>query len=164
MLRITSFGIVSACTAIAFAPLASADPTRGNFVNVQISSPRMRCEVGADDDSGVPGVRGMGPNVVCQTAGFPQAPMNPAPYPGWPGDPLVLHQDQAVITGSGQFSWRTANLGSAPPGQPDNTVVNGQTYRFEGWTVVPTNEGVTFTNDVTGHGMLISSDYSVKPF
>ncbi|MGB9307564.1 MAG: hypothetical protein ACLPXZ_16335 [Mycobacterium sp.] len=106
----------------------------------------------------------MGPNVVCQTAGFPQAPMNPAPYPGWPGDPLVLHQDQAVITASGQFSWRTANLGSAPPGQPDTTVVNGQTYRLQGWTVVPTSEGVTFTDDATGHGMMISSDYSVKPF
>ena len=164
MLRIAWAICVSACTAVTFAPLAGADPTQGHFVNVQVSSPRMRCEVGSDDDPGVPGVPGMGPNVVCQTAGFPQAPMNPAPYPGWPGDPLVLHQDQAVITASGQFSWRTANLGSAPPGQPDTTVVNGQTYRLQGWTVVPTSEGVTFTDDATGHGMMISSDYSVKPF
>ena len=164
MLRIAAVSIVSTCTAIAFAPLASADPTQGNFVFVQISSPRMRCEVGSDDDSGVPGVPGMGPNVVCQTSGFAQAPMNPPPYPGWPGDPLVLHQDQAVITASGQFSWRTANLGLAPPGQPDTAAVNGQTYRIRGWTVAPTSEGVTFTDDATGHGMLIASDYSVKPF
>jgi hypothetical protein len=144
--------------------MASADPTRGNFVNVQTPSPPMRCEVGSDDDSGVPGVPGMGPNVVCQTAGFPQSPMNPAPYPGWPGDPLVLHQDQAIITASGQFTWRTANLGMAPPSQPDIVVVNEQTYHFVGWTVAPTGEGTTFTNDATGHGMFIASDYSVKPF
>jgi hypothetical protein len=90
--------------------------------------------------------------------------MNPAPYPGWPGDPLVLHQDQAIITASGQFTWRTANLGSAPPGQPDIAVMNGQTYHFQGWTIVPASEGITFTNDATGHGMFIGSDYSVKPF
>ncbi len=90
--------------------------------------------------------------------------MEPPPYPGWTGDPSVLHQDQAIITASGQFSWRTANLGLAPPGQPDTTMVDGQTYDLQGWTVAPTSNGVKFTNDATGHGMKIGSDYSVTPF
>lgn len=146
------------CAVVAFAPLVSADPALGHFVNVKTPSPAMRCEVGSDDTDGG------GPNVVCQTAGFPQSPLNPIPYPGWQGDPSVLHQDQAIITASGQFSWRTANLGMAPPGQPDTTLVNGQTYHFQGWTIAPTSDGTTFTNDATGHGMAIDSDYNVKPF
>jgi hypothetical protein len=158
---ITKIGWASAgviCAAVAFAPPASADPSLGHFVNVKTLSPPMRCEVGSDDSDGA------GPNVVCQTAGFPQAPMDPAPYPGWPGDPSVLHQDQAIITASGRFTWRTANLGLAPPGQPDITLANGQTYQFQGWTIVPTDTGTTFTNDTTGHGMVIDSDYNVNPF
>ncbi len=75
-----------------------------------------------------------------------------------------MHQDQAIITASGQFSWRTANLGLAPPGQPDVILVKGTTYHFEGWTILPVGGGITFTNDVTGHGMSIDTDYNVKPF
>jgi hypothetical protein len=158
MKKVALTATVTLCATVVFAPITSADPTAGNFVNVKTPSPSMRCEVGSDDSDGA------GPNVVCQTAGFPQAPMDPVPAPGWRGDPSVLHQDQAIITGSGQFSWRTANLGMAPPGQPDIVLVEGTTYRFEGWTIVPTGDGTTFTNDVTGHGMSIDSDYNVKPF
>lgn len=149
---------VTAWLAIAFCPWAGADPTPDHYVNVKTSSPPMRCQVSSDDGDG------RGPTVVCQTAGFPQSPMNPAPYPGWPGDPLVLHQDQAIISASGQFDWRTANLGLAPPGQPDTTIANGQTYDFQGWTIVATSDGTRFTNDATGHGMFIAGDYSVKTF
>jgi hypothetical protein len=106
----------------------------------------------------------MGPNVVCQTGGFPQAPMDPIPYPGWQGDPAVLPRNQAIITTSSQFNWRTANLGIAPPGQPDTALVDGQTYNFQGWTIASTSDGTTFTNDATGHGMVIGSDYNVNPF
>ena len=108
-------GVLIACTAVVSVPQARSDPTAGHFVNVTTPSPPMRCAVGSDDRDGT------GPTVVCRTAGFPQAPMNPIPYPGWRGDPLVLHQNQAMINDSGQFSWRTANLGLAPPGQPDVT-------------------------------------------
>lgn len=90
--------------------------------------------------------------------------MDPIPYPGWTGDPAVSHRDQATITASGQFSWSTANLGMARPGQPDTSLMVGQTYHFQGWTIVVTSDGITFTNDATGHGMLIGSDYNVKPF
>ncbi len=164
MKRMAMVTALTACTAAVFAPLATADPSPGHFVNLKIPAPPMRCEVGSDDDSAVPGIPGLGPNVVCQTAGFPQAPTNPPPYPGWQGDPSVLHQNQAIITASGHFLWRTANLGSAPPGQADITLVNGQTYHFQGWTITPTNDGVTFTNDATGRGMFIGGDYRVNSF
>jgi hypothetical protein len=90
--------------------------------------------------------------------------MNPPPYPGWNGDPSVLHQNQAIVDDLGQFSWRTANLGLPPPGQPDVVLAADQTYHLQGWTISPTTDGVTFTNDHTGHGMAIGSDYNVRPF
>lgn len=164
MRRMALVSASTACAAVIFVRTAIADPTLGSFVNLRIPTPPMRCEVGSDDDPAVPGVSGVGPNVVCQTAGFPQAPMNPPPYAGWKGDPLALHQNQAIITASGQFSWRTANLGSAPADQPDTALVAGQTYHFEGWTIIPTNNDVRFANDATGHGMFIGSDYRVNPF
>jgi hypothetical protein len=158
MEKIISAVTVTICAAVTFASPSSADPTSGHFVDVITPTPSMRCEVGSDDSDGV------GPNIVCQTAGFPQAPMDLAPPPGWRGDPLVFHQDQAIITAAGQFSWRTANLGMAPPGQPDVTMAEGTTYHFEGWTIVPTGDGTTFTNDTTSHGMSIDRDYNVKPY
>jgi hypothetical protein len=146
------------CAALNFVPLASADPDPGHVVTVTTPVPPMRCAVDSDDGDQ------RGPAVVCQAAGFPQAPMDPVPYPGWHGDPSVLHQDQAMITASGQFFWRTANLGEALPGRPDVVLVNGETYHFEGWTISPAGDRSTFTNDATGHGMMISSGYTVKPF
>lgn len=156
MRRVASLCAGIICAAGAFTPLASADPAAGHFVNVRAASPPMRCQVGSDHRDGG------GPAVVCQAAGFPQAPMDQAPSPGWHGDPSVLHKDQAVVTASGQFSWRTANLGLAPPGQPDIVVAVGHTYHFQGWTIVPTSNGTTFTDDATGHGMTIDSGYNVK--
>ena len=143
------------CAAWAFATWSSVDPTVGHFVNVQVASP-MRCGVGSDNTAGG------GPAVVCQTAGFPQAQMEPKPSPGWHGHPSVLHRDQAIITATGQFSWRTANLGMAPLRQPDIVLGDGQSYQFHGWTIVPSCRGATFTNDVTRHGMTIDSGYNVK--
>ncbi|GAB3038604.1 hypothetical protein [Mycobacterium bourgelatii] len=153
-----SLAVEIICTSVAFAPLAGADPAPGQFVNVKAPSPPMRCQLSSDDSDGGD------PKVVCQTAGFPQAPMDPMPYPGWVGDPAVLHQNQAIITESGEFTWRTANLGLAPAGQPDTALAIGQTQHLQGWTVVATSDGTTFTNDATGHGMVIDSAYNVRPF
>lgn len=164
MRKMTVVAATTCCVAVVLAPTATSDPTVGNFVNVRTASPPMRCEVGSDDSSGVPGLPGMGPNVVCQTSGFPEAPMEAPPSPGWTGDPSVLHRDQAVITASGQFSWRTANLGMAPPGQPDVTLAVGQRYEFQGWTIDSTTGGTTFTDAATGHGMFIDRDYRVDAF
>jgi hypothetical protein len=158
MRKAASIGAGIACAASALMPVSQADPAPAHFVNVQTPSPPMRCQVSSDHSDEV------GPAVVCQTAGFADAPMDPAPSPGWHGDPSVLHRDQAIITATGHFSWRTANLGLAPPGQPDIVLVDGQTYHFQGWKLTPTGHTITFTDETTGHGMAVGRDYSVKPF
>jgi hypothetical protein len=102
----------------------------------------MLCELGSDDDS-----PGIGPNVVCQGS-FVQAPA---------GD------DQAVVTASGQFSYRTANIGVGYDHPPFDTLV-GQTYDIQGWTIVAGGDGIRFSHDDAGHGMVIGSDTTVNPF
>lgn len=56
------------CAAVAFAPLAAADPTAGHDAKVNTHTPPMLCEIGSDDAD-----PGIGPNVICQGS-FVQAP------------------------------------------------------------------------------------------
>lgn len=129
--------------ALALAPWASADPTAGHDAKVKVQTPSMLCEIGSDDAT--PGV---GPNVICQGR-FVQAS---------PDD------DQAFVTASGQFSYRSANIGVGYNHPPFDTLVPGQTYHIQGWTVVAGGDGIRFTNDGTGHGMFIRRDTTVNPF
>jgi hypothetical protein len=76
----------------------------------------------------------------------------------------MLHPDQAVVTASGQFNYRDANIGVGYSHPPFDTLVPGQTYHIQGWTITTRDGGIIFTNDGTGHGMTIDSDRSVKPF
>ncbi len=143
MRKIALAGAGIACATLAFSPLASADPTAGHDAKVNTQTPRMLCEIGSDDAD-----PGIGPNVTCQGS-FVQAPA---------GD------DQAFVTASGQFSYRSANIGIGYPHAPFDTLVSGQTYHIQGWTVAAGGDGTRFTNDGTGHGMFIGSDTTVKPF
>lgn len=128
--------------ALALAPLASADPTPGHDAKVNTHTPPMLCEIGSDDAT-----PGIGPNVICQ-GHFVQG---------------GAENDQAFVTASGQFSYRSANIGTGNH-PPLDTLVPGQTYHIQGWTVVAANDGIRFTNDGTGHGMFIGSDTTVNPF
>ncbi len=146
--------------ALVSAPPAGADPTVGHGAKVRTQTPPMLCEIGSDDAT-----PGIGPNVACQGS-FPQAPTeipNP-PWPGWKGDAATLRDNQAYVTASGQFSYRTAHIGVGSPHEPSYTLVPGQTYHIQGWTVATSDGGITFTNDGTGHGMSIVSDGTVNPF
>jgi hypothetical protein len=129
--------------ALIFAPLASADPTPGHDTKVNTQTPRMLCEIGSDDAD-----PGIGPNVICQGS-FVQASA---------GD------DQAFVTASGKFSYRSANIGIGYNHAPFDTLVPGQTYHIQGWTVIAGRSGVRFTNDATGHGMFIGDDTYIKSF
>lgn len=61
-------GLGIAAAAIAFVPLARADPTVGHDAKVNTQTPRMLCEIGSDDAD-----PGIGPNVICQRGdGFAQ--------------------------------------------------------------------------------------------
>jgi hypothetical protein len=130
-IALAALGIVE----LTFAPLASADPTAGHDAKVNTQTPPMLCQIGSDDADPA-----TGPNVVCQGS-FVQAPA---------GD------DQAFVTASGQFSYRSANIGIGYPHAPFDTLVPGQTYHIQGWTVSASGDGIRFTNDGTGHGMFVS--------
>jgi len=132
-----------AIVALACAAPASADPTPGHDAKVKTQTPPMLCEIGSDDDW--PGV---GPNVICQGS-FVQAS---------PDD------DQAYVTASGQFTYRSANIGVGYDHPPFDTLVVGQTYNIQGWTIVAGDDGIRLTNDGTGHGMFIAADTTVTPF
>jgi hypothetical protein len=125
------------------AATAGADPSLGHDAKLKTQTPPMLCEIGSDDDT-----PGIGPNVVCQGT-FAHAPPD---------------NDQAVVTASGQFSYRTANIGVGYDHPPFDTLVAGQTYYIQGWTAEAGGDGIRFTHDSTGHGMFIGSDTSVSPF
>jgi hypothetical protein len=135
--------LTSLCiAALTTAPPASADPTTGHDAKVNTQTPPMLCEIGSDDAD-----PGIGPNVICQGT-FAQAP----------GD------DQAFVTASGQFSYRSANIGVGYNHAPFDTLVPGQTYHIQGWTTVARDDGIRFTNDGTRHGMFVGSDTTVNSF
>ncbi|MGA8546835.1 MAG: hypothetical protein WB785_16460 [Mycobacterium sp.] len=138
-IALTGVGIV----ALACAAPASADPTLGHDAKVNTQTPPMLCEIGSDDAT-----PGIGPNVICQGS-FAQAA---------PDD------DQAYVTASGQFTYRSANIGVGYGHAPFDTLVAGQTYHIQGWTIVAGDEGIRFTQDDTGHGMFIAGDTTVNPF
>jgi hypothetical protein len=130
-------------TALACGPPATADPTPGHDAKVKTQTPSMLCEIGSDDDT-----PGIGPNVVCQGS-FAQAPAD---------------DDQAYVTASGQFTYRSANIGVGYDHPPFDTLVAGQTYDIQGWTIVAGGDGIGFTHDGTGHGMFVGGDTTVNPF
>jgi hypothetical protein len=66
----------------------------------------MLCEIGSDDAD-----PRIGPNVICQGS-FVQAPAD---------------DDQAFVTASGQFRYRSANIGIGYNHAPFDTLVPGQT-------------------------------------
>ena len=129
--------------ALACAPPATADPTPGHDPNVRAQTPAMLCEIGSDDAT-----PGIGPNVICQGS-FAQAPAD---------------DDQAYVTASGKFTYRSANIGVGYDPPPFDTLVVGQTYHIQGWTIVAGGDGIRFTHDGTGHGMLVGSDNTVSRF
>lgn len=128
---------------LAFTAPAGADPTAGHDAKVHTRTPPMLCELGSDDAD-----PGIGPSVVCQGS-FRQAPA---------GD------DQAVITAAGRFSYRSANIGVGGDHPPFDTLLPGRTYHIQGWTVTASGDGIRFTSEATGHGMLIGADTAVDPF
>ena len=140
-------------SALAFAPLASADPTAGHFTNVLTQAPEMLCTIGSDDAEPA-----FGPNVVCQVRqgkGFPGSAIDPA---------SVMYLHQAVITAAGQFKYRDANIATGGDDFNPLTLTNASIYNLQGWTVTRDTDGVTFTNDATSHGMTIDADWGVKAF
>ena len=141
-MRTMALAGLSVAALVCAAP-AGADPTVGHDAKVNTQTPPMLCEIGSDDAT-----PGIGPNVVCQGR-FVRA---------------TADDDQAVVTASGQFSYRSANIGVGYAHAPFETLVPGRTYNIQGWTIVAVADGIRFTNDGTGHGISVYSDTNVDQF
>ncbi len=121
--------------ALATAPSAPADPSDYQYVRTE--SGKVRCVVSAG-------------NAACERAsvgGFPDAPASQ--YGG--------HWHVAAVDADGNFNWAEANIGGGADPQ-DVVLTYGDTFRFKGWTILPTFDGTRLTNDVSGHGMFVSID------
>ncbi len=55
------------------------------------------------------------------------------------------------VSANGDWEWVTGDMGN----QSYTTLTYGTAYRALGWTVTPTDDGTTFANDATGHGMTV---------
>lgn len=125
-------GMVSAALMAATIPSAHAEPSQ----YVQTESGKVRCVISAGD-------------AACERTGvegFPDAP---------PGQALE-HSNIAQVDANGDFSWTEGNIGVGD--DQDQVLTYGQTYRFNGWTVVSTVDGTRLTNDGTGRGMFVAVD------
>ena len=61
------------------------------------------------------------------------------------------------VDASGDFRFPEGNIGGGADPQ-DVVLVYGQTYQFNGWTIVSTIDGTRLTYDGTGHGMFVAID------
>jgi hypothetical protein len=69
-------------------------------------------------------------------------------------------QKVAFVASSGEFKWGSGS--SLSGGQP-LPLTQGQTYHWLGWTVATSRTDMTFTNDVTSHGMTVNNG-NASPF
>lgn len=142
MKRIVLVAVVVTALGIAFASAAGASSY------VRTESGRVRCIVQPD-------------RVACEASGpdstgFPQAPISLPESQCRNPCPGGIHFDLAEVTASGGFSWNDGNIGGGGTPQNDLVLNYGQTYRIQGWTILPGSDGTRFTNDGTGHGMFVS--------
>ena len=125
-------GVAAAALMAVTIPSAHAESSQ----YVRTESGKVRCVISAGD-------------AACERGsadGFPDAP--PGQFGG--------HQNIAQVDANGGFSWTEGNIGAGD--YQDQVLVYGQTYRFNGWTVVSTFDGTRLTNDGTGHGMFVAVD------
>jgi hypothetical protein len=130
---------VIAVTASPLAPYAAADD--GQVVITQNGT--VRCLVSADNVA-----RGGGPMVVCTPsdgAMFGRAPFTTEKYP--------QTMNLAIERGTGEFYFDVGTVDSAGA----ITLNTGQTYHINGWTIQPDPQRTRFTNDVSGHGVLVNA-------
>jgi hypothetical protein len=118
------------------APSPTPTPTRepsgevltpqNGYVFIQTKSGKTRCQLDEQE-------------VGCESA-FTNAPE----VEGEPANGVRL-------TADGRVSWILGNLGAIPA-----VTLDYRTYSALGWTIDAGEDGTTFTNDGTGHGMTIS--------
>jgi hypothetical protein len=113
-------------TAPTRAPSGEVLSPQNGYVFIQTKSGKTRCQLDEQE-------------VGCESA-FTNAPE----VEGEPANGVRL-------TADGRVSWVLGNLGAIPA-----VTLDYRTYSALGWTIDAAEDGTTFTNDGTGHGMTIS--------
>ena len=62
-----------------------------------------------------------------------------------------MHANGVRLTADGEVSWLVGNLGDIPA-----VTLDYRTYSAVGWTIDAGEDGTRFTNDRTGHGMIVA--------
>lgn len=101
-------------------------PADGGFVFIETKSGKTRCQISRQE-------------VGCESA-FTNAPVQN----GMPANGVRL-------TADGSVQWIVGNLGDIPA-----VTLDYKTYRALGWTIEAGEDGTRFTNDGTGHGMVVA--------
>ncbi|MET0703130.1 MAG: hypothetical protein ABWY93_26090 [Mycobacterium sp.] len=113
-------------TAIAAPPPGQTlPPNDQGYVYIETKSGKTRCQLNSQ-------------TVGCETE-FENSPVVD-------GEPA----NGVSITSSGAMKWVVGNLGDIPV-----VTLDYRTYEAQGWTIAADEGGTRFTNDGTGHGMLV---------
>jgi hypothetical protein len=107
-------------------PEAEVLQPHNGYVFIQTKSGKTRCQI-SDTDVG------------CESA-FTDSP--------------VLDGERANgvrLSADGQVQWLVGNLGDIPA-----VTLDYRNYRALNWTIDASSEGTRFTNDVSGHGMVVA--------
>ena len=110
-------------------------PDDHGYVRVESKSGTTRCSIAAD-------------LVACQTSAD-----------DWPRHADGRPYHCASVTADGDFHWVDADIGALE----GRITMDDQTYRGQGWTISATSGQTTFTNDRSGHCMVVSTA-EVHPF
>jgi hypothetical protein len=120
--------LTPAPTSTATAPGAEVLPPENGYVFIETKSGKTRCQLNEDE-------------VGCE-AQFTNSPV----LDRTPANGLRL-------TANGEVSWLVGNLGDIPV-----ITLDYKTYKAVGWTIDAGEDGTRFTNDRTGHGMIVAID------
>jgi hypothetical protein len=116
----------STITTTAPPPGAEVLPPENGYVFIETKSGQTRCQLNEDE-------------VGCE-AQFTNSPMQDG-----------VRTNGVRLTADGAVEWIVGNLGDIPV-----VTLDYRTYRALGWTIVAAADGTRFTNDDTGHGMVVA--------
>jgi hypothetical protein len=118
----------TAPTATAAPPGSDTLAPQNGYVFIETKSGLTRCQISTSE-------------VGCESQ-FQNAPV----VDGAPANGVRL-------TADGQVQWILGNLGDIP-----TVPLDYKTYRALGWTIAASADGTRFTNDGTGHGMVVRTE------
>jgi hypothetical protein len=110
------------------APGAEVLPPENGYVFIETKSGKTRCQLNEEE-------------VGCE-AQFTNSPVMNG-----------MHANGVRLTANGEVNWLVGNLGDIPV-----VILDYRTYSAVGWTIEAREDGTRFTNDRTGHGMIVAVD------